>query len=72
MKSYMGKILYIDLSLSKKEVRDSDVDAAKKYIGGSGLGTKILFDETDKDTDPLGAENILIFLTGPFTGTPVP
>ena len=72
MKGYMGKILYIDLSSSKKEVRDLDLDSAKKYIGGSGLGTKILFDETGKDTDPLGPENILIFLTGPFTGTPVP
>jgi aldehyde:ferredoxin oxidoreductase len=71
MKGYIGKILYFDLSLSKKEIRDLDIDDVKKYIGGSGLGIKILFDETDKDTDPLGPENVLIFMTGPFTGTPV-
>ena len=71
MKGYIGKILYFDLSLSKKEIRDLDIDEAKKYLGGSGLGIKILFDETDKDTDPLGPENVLIFMTGPFTGTPV-
>jgi aldehyde:ferredoxin oxidoreductase len=71
MKGYIGKILYFNLSQSKKEVRDLDTDDAKKYIGGSGLGAKILFDETDEHTDPLGPENVLIFMTGPFTGTPV-
>ncbi len=71
MKRYIGKILYFNLSQSKKEIRDLDTDDAKKYIGGSGLGAKILFDETDEHTDPLGPENVLIFMTGPFTGTPV-
>ncbi len=71
MKGYIGKILYFNLSQSKKEIRDLDTDDAKKYIGGSGLGAKILFDETDEHTDPLGPENVLIFMTGPFTGTPV-
>jgi len=58
MKGYIGKILYFDLSLSKKEIRDLDIDAVQKYIGGSGLGAKILFDETDENTDPLGPENV--------------
>ena len=71
MKGYMGKILYFDLSVSEKEIKELDKDDAKKYIGGSGLGTKILFDETNEHTDPLGPENVLIFMTGPFTGTPV-
>ena len=71
MKGYIGKILYFNLSQSEKEIRDLDTDDAKKYIGGSGLGAKILFDETDEHTDPLGPENVLIFMTGPFTGTPV-
>jgi aldehyde:ferredoxin oxidoreductase len=71
MKGYVGKILYFDLSNSRKEITDLNIDDAKKYIGGSGLGIKILFDKTDKETDPLGPENVLIFTTGPFTGTPV-
>lgn len=71
MKGYAGKILYFDLSQSKGEVKDLDPDEANKYIGGSGLGAKILFDETGKETDPLGPENVLIFTTGPFTATPV-
>lgn len=71
MKGYMGKILYFDLSLSEKALKELDTNDVKKYIGGSGLGAKILFDETDENTDPLSPENVLIFMTGPFTGTPV-
>ncbi len=43
----------------------------KKFIGGSGLGVKLLFDNTDKTTDPLSPENVIIFTTGPLTGTKV-
>jgi aldehyde:ferredoxin oxidoreductase len=41
------------------------------YIGGSGLGARILYDETGFDTDPLGPDNPLIFAVGPLTGTKV-
>ena len=69
MNGYMNKLLYVDLSESKFEIRDLNIEDAKKYVGGSGLATKILYDETNKDTNPLGPENVLIFMTGPFTGT---
>ena len=71
MKGYMGKILYVNLSSSKHTINELSADDAKTYIGGSGIGAKILFDETDEHTEPLGPENVLIFMTGPFTGTPV-
>jgi aldehyde:ferredoxin oxidoreductase len=44
---------------------------ARKYIGGSGLAAKRLWEMTDAETDPLGTENVLIFMTGPLTGTKV-
>ncbi|MGE5253499.1 MAG: aldehyde ferredoxin oxidoreductase family protein [Planctomycetaceae bacterium] len=71
MNGYMGKILRVDLTKGKVETEKLDEDLAKKFIGGSGLGTKILYDETDAKTDPLGPENRLIFMTGPFAATPV-
>lgn len=71
MKGYMNRLLYVDLSESRIEKRDIDIEDLKKYVGGSGLATKILYEETDKDTNPLGPENLLIFMTGPFTGTSV-
>jgi aldehyde:ferredoxin oxidoreductase len=39
------------------------------YIGGRGLGVKILTDEVDPGIEPLSPENKLIFMTGPLTGT---
>jgi len=43
-----------------------------KFLGGRGLGAKILFDELKPLTDPLGVENKLFFLTGPLIGTGAP
>jgi aldehyde:ferredoxin oxidoreductase len=71
MKGYMGKILRVDLTKGRVEAETLDENLAKKYIGGSGLATKILYDETGAETDPLGPENRLIFMTGPFAATPV-
>jgi aldehyde:ferredoxin oxidoreductase len=68
---YAGKLLEVNLSTEKiKEVRLDD-DILKDYIGGRGLATKILWDRLGnkwEKTDPLGSENILLFLTGPLTG----
>jgi len=65
-KGYMGKILHVDLSSRQMRVEELTDEVAEKYIGGSGLGAKILFEETSPTTDPLSPENILIFATGPF------
>jgi len=68
-KGYWGKILRIDLN-SGKFSTDTLTDAvARKYIGGSGLGARILYDETTPETDPMGSDNPLIFAVGPLTGT---
>jgi aldehyde:ferredoxin oxidoreductase len=71
MKGYAGKILRVDLSKGRVETQALDENLAKKFIGGSGVAAKILYDETGPETDPLGPENRLIFMTGPFAATPV-
>ncbi len=66
---FMGCILRVDLtegSISSEEIRR---DWAEKYIGGSGLATRYLYEQVPKGIDPLGPENVLIFMTGPLTGT---
>ncbi|MHA1895191.1 MAG: aldehyde ferredoxin oxidoreductase family protein [Candidatus Helarchaeota archaeon] len=68
MFGYLNKILRINLtdqSIKDEKIGDSIL---KKYIGGQGLGTRILYDELKPDIDPLGPENKLIFMTGPLTG----
>ena len=69
MTGYMGKILIVDLSSrSIREEATAEADV-RLFLGGCGLGAKLLFDYTDETTDPLGPENPLIFATGPLTGT---
>jgi aldehyde:ferredoxin oxidoreductase len=72
LKGYTGKIMRLDLTHSKVTVEDLKEEWAQQFIGGSGLGAKFLYEMTDEKTDPLGPENPLIFMTGPFTGTSVP
>jgi aldehyde:ferredoxin oxidoreductase len=71
MKGYAGKILRVDLSQKRVESAPLNDEWARKFIGGSGLGAKFLYEETGPQTDPLGPENRLIFMTGPFAATPV-
>ncbi|MGA2238118.1 MAG: aldehyde ferredoxin oxidoreductase family protein [Candidatus Bathyarchaeia archaeon] len=69
---YAGKILHVDLSKRNQRVEELSEGEARAYIGGSGLAAKRLWEMTGNETDPLGPENVLIFMTGPFTGTKVP
>jgi aldehyde:ferredoxin oxidoreductase len=72
MQDSIFSLLRVDLS--RQEVREERVDESLilKFLGGRGLGTKILFDELKPATDPLGTENKLLFLAGPLIGTGAP
>ena len=70
MNGYMGKTLWVDLSKNKLTEEILDEKLCRDYIGGYGLGARILFSRMKKGIDPLGPENILGFVTGPFSGTP--
>jgi len=68
---YVGKILRVDLSAgSTSEL--STWDYVPDFIGGIGLGYKLLWDETNENTTEWSPENALIFASGPLGGTPVP
>jgi len=69
-RGYMGKMLFVDLS--KKELKDEPLDEklCRQFIGGYGIGARILFSRQKAGIDPLGPENTIGFLTGPFSGTP--
>jgi len=67
---YMGKILFVDLS--KGELKDEALDEklCRDFIGGYGIGARIIYSRQKGGVDALGPENILGFMTGPLTGTP--
>jgi aldehyde:ferredoxin oxidoreductase len=66
------KILRADLTRKKIDDEEIGIETLRLFMGGSGTGAKILYDETSAVTNPLGPENMLIFMTGIFTGSMVP
>ncbi|MGD9415972.1 MAG: aldehyde ferredoxin oxidoreductase family protein [Desulfobacterales bacterium] len=69
---YAGKIGFVDLTTDNIEIVKLDEQMARDYIGGQGLGARILYERQKKGVDPLGPESYLGFTTGPLTGTKVP
>ncbi len=72
MYGWMGKGLEVDLT--SKEIKEFDLskEILHSYIGGRGLEVRIIYDRLAPHTDPLSPENLLIFSTGPLTGTTAP
>ena len=70
--SYNLKMLRVNLTDRSIKLEELDESLAKKFIGGRGLGTKILYDEGVAKVDALSPENKLIFINGPLTGVNVP
>ena len=66
---YMGRILRVDLTRQKVVSEELSEKMARNFVGGTGFAGYILFNELKPGIDPLGPENILIFATGPVTGT---
>lgn len=69
---YAGRYLRVDLTAGHIEELDLPVQWAEMYLGGNGIGTKILWDEVPAWVNPLQPENALILATGPLCGSPMP
>ena len=68
MAGWTGKTVYVDLSSESVNVIRTDEKLIRRYLGGRGLGVKLLSELADPDIDPLGPENPLIFTSGPLSG----
>lgn len=69
MSGWLGKVLEIDLNALASKTYPLDMEMARQFIGGRGLGARLLWDMVGPDVDPLSPENVLIFTNGPLTGT---
>ena len=67
---YMGKLLFVDLSSGKISEEPLDNNLALNFIGGYGIGARIIYSRQEAGADALGPDNTLGLLTGPLTGTP--
>jgi len=72
MSSYAGKILRVNLTNGSIRHEALPFGPAREFLGGRGLGGKLLADEIPAGIDPLGEENKIFFVTGPLTGTSAP
>ncbi len=69
---YSGKTCWVDLSRRKVYIEKVKPSILKLYIGGYGVGAKILYDHVPAWVSPFNPLNLLVFATGPVTGTPAP
>ncbi len=67
-----GTLLIIDLSDKKIEVEDIPPEIHRKYLLGLGYNTWLLYQKTNKETDPFGKDNVVIISPGILTGTDAP
>ncbi len=67
---YMGKLLFVNLSTGQIKEETPDEKLYRNFIGGYGIGARVLYSRQKGGVDALGPENILGLVTGPFTGSP--
>jgi aldehyde:ferredoxin oxidoreductase len=68
---WAGRILRLDLSKKRVE-SEATARYVPDYIGGKGIATRIAWDEIEPGTGPYSPDNLLMFMTGPFSGTLAP
>ncbi len=67
---YRNRVARVDLTKGKITYEPLNQDDLRKYVGGRGLGAKYVFDN-GVAVEPLSPKNILVFMTGPLSGTDV-
>jgi aldehyde:ferredoxin oxidoreductase len=66
---FWGRILHVDLTRETHTFETLEESTCRKFIGGAGIGAKVLWDRLKPGVDPLGPGNILGFTTGVLTDT---
>jgi aldehyde:ferredoxin oxidoreductase len=69
MRGYADKILRVNLSSNTIKTESLPPKWPRKFLGGMGFASALLFKETKKGLDPLGADNKLIVAPGLLVGT---
>lgn len=70
MTGWCGRLLVVDLTTGRIEVETLSSDLLQSYLGGRGLGVRLLRDTYH--LDPFDREMPLVFAVGPLCGTPAP
>ncbi|MBI4201072.1 MAG: hypothetical protein HY531_02135 [Chloroflexi bacterium] len=68
---YAGKILRVDMTREAVSEETVDEPTLRAYLGGAGLGSKVLSDEVPPGVQWADPENRLVLASGPLGGTSV-
>jgi aldehyde:ferredoxin oxidoreductase len=68
---FHNKILRVNLTDQQIDLEEPGDLFYRTYVGGWGLIAYYLLKEGSPEAAPLGPDNVLVFATGPLTGTPV-
>ncbi len=68
---YVGKILRVDLGREHLSEEALDDKTLRKYVGGTGLGAKYIYEEVPPGVEWSAADNRIMFFAGPISGTKV-
>jgi aldehyde:ferredoxin oxidoreductase len=71
VEGYAGKILRVDLTKQQISEEVFSKEIMRKFIGGTGLGIKILYDEITPDIEWSDPDNRLFIGQGPLGGSPI-
>ncbi len=68
---FTGRVLHVDLGSGATTVDEPAAEVYRRYGGGGGLALYYLLRELTPGVDPLGPGNIIVFMTGAMSGTPL-
>ena len=69
MYGYNGRTMVVDLTAQTVDWAPLSEDVLRRFIGGIGLGTRLLWEHCPTGVDPLDPLNPLIFVTSPLVGS---
>ncbi|MFP4000651.1 MAG: aldehyde ferredoxin oxidoreductase N-terminal domain-containing protein, partial [Thermoplasmata archaeon] len=68
MNGWWNRVARVDLTRKEVNFESIGEELLRGFLGGRGLGARLLVKEIDPEVDPL-EDNVLIFAAGPLTGT---
>jgi aldehyde:ferredoxin oxidoreductase len=68
MASVTAKLLHVDLTNRRTRVEELSEVTVRTYLGGGALAAHILLRELKPGVDPLGPDNVLVFMTSVING----
>ena len=71
MFGYHGNYLRVDVTTQQAQRVALDEQTLRAYVGGSGLGVKLLLDECTAEVDPLSPAAAIAFVFSPLVGSPL-